>query len=405
MKLREFITLFGGATAVWPLAARAQQPRMPVVGSYGPSADLAARNVSAFRRKLKEVGWQVNAVVHGWMPRARWTTMESTKQIVRPVSLILAAWTVAVILSGEARADWPEQPITIIVPFPAGGATDLLGRLLASELALKLGQDIIVDNRVGAVGNIGLSAAARAPANGYTLLVTTNAALINPLFNSSLSKTAYDTLKDFTPIAYLGAAPNFIITQPSSRITSAAGLIAKAKANPGKLTYASPGVGSSSQLAAELFKLRANIDIRHIPFDGSDPAMMAVLSGATDIAAVGVAGLLDHIRSGELRGLVQTGRQRWVDLPDVPTMAEAGIANVVAETSQMFLAPAGTPTLITEKLARATQQIMQRSDIQAKMIQAGFLIEYKGPYELHMSMVREALMWKEIVERAGLRTK
>ena len=332
--------------------------------------------------------------------------MESTKQIVRLVSLTLAALAVVVVmLSREAHADWPEHTITIIVPFPAGGANDLLGRLLAAELALKLGQDVIVDNRVGAVGNIGLSAAARAPADGYTLLVTTNAVLINPLFDPSLSKNAYDAFKDFTPIAYLGAAPNFIVTKSSSVITSVADLIAKAKADPGKLTYASPGVGSSSQLAAELFKLRANIDISHIPFDGSKPAMVAALSGATDIAAVGVAGLLGYIRSGELKGLVQTGGERWFDLPDVPTMAEAGIPNVVAETTQMFLAPAGTPTLITEKLARAIQEIMLRSDIQAKLIQAGFLVQYEGPYELHMRMVREDLMWKEIVERAGLKTK
>jgi tripartite-type tricarboxylate transporter receptor subunit TctC len=332
--------------------------------------------------------------------------MESTRQIARLVSLPLAVLAVVtVILSGEARADWPEHTISIIVPFPAGGANDLLGRLLAAELAPKLGQDTIVENRVGAVGNIGLSAAARAPADGYTLLVTTNAVLINPLFDPTLSKTAYDAFKDFTPIAYLGAAPNLIITKSSSDIASVADLIAKAKANPGKLTYASPGIGSSSQLAAELFKLRANIDISHIPFDGSEPAMMAVLSGATDIAAVGVAGLLGHIRSGELKGLVQTGSERWFDLPDVPTMAEAGIPNVVAETTQMFLAPAGTPALITEKLARATREIMQRPDIQAKMIRAGFLVEYEGPYELHMRMVREELMWKETVERAGLKTK
>ena len=330
-----------------------------------------------------------------------------TKSASRFASTLLALVLICgvLILSYEARADWPERTITIIVPFPAGGANDLLGRLLAAELAPKLGQNIVVDNRAGAVGNIGLSDAARAAPNGYTLLVTTNAVLINPLFDSSLSKTAYDTFKDFTPIAYLGAAPNFIITRSSSDVTSVADLIARAKTNPGKLSYASPGVGSSSQLAAELFKLRANIDINHISYDGSQPAMMAVLSGATDIASVGIGGLLDHIRSGELRGLVQTGSQRWVDLPDVPTMAEAGIPKVVAETSQMFLAPTGTPSLITEKLAQAAQQIMQRSDIQAKMIQAGFLVQWEGPYELHVRMVRETSMWKEIIERAGLTTK
>jgi tripartite-type tricarboxylate transporter receptor subunit TctC len=330
-----------------------------------------------------------------------------TKPASRFASALLALVLICAVLglNSEVRADWPERTVTIIVPFPAGGANDLLGRLLAAELATTLGQNIVVDNRVGASGNVGLSAAARAAADGYTLLVTTNAALINPLFDSSLSKTSYDTFKDFTPIAYLGAAPNFIITRSSSDIRSVANLIARAKADPGKLTYASPGVGTSSQLAAELFKLRANIDIRHISYDGSEPAMMAVLSGATDIASVGIGGLLDHIRSGELKGLVQTGGERWFDLPDVPTMAEAGIPNVVAVTSQMFLAPVGTPTLITERLARATEQIMQRSDVQAKMIQAGFLVECEGPYELRVRMVRETSMWKEIIERAGLKTK
>ena len=329
-----------------------------------------------------------------------------TKSASRFASTLLALVLIcALILSSEARADWPEHTITIIVPFPAGGANDLLGRLLAAELAPKLGQNIVVENRVGSVGNVGLSAAARAAANGYTLLVTTNAVLINPLFDSSLSKTAYDTFKDFTPVAYLGAAPNFLITRSSSDITSVADLIAKAKANPGKLSYASPGVGSSSQLAAELFKLRTNIDISDISYDGSEPAMMAVISGATDIASVGIAGLLDHIRSGELRGLVQTGGERWTGLPNVPTMAEAGVPKVVAETSQMLLVPTGTPAPITEKLARATQQIMERADIQAKRIQAGFRVECEGPYELRVRMVRESSMWKEIIEGAGLKTK
>jgi tripartite-type tricarboxylate transporter receptor subunit TctC len=322
---------------------------------------------------------------------------------MRMVSLALTV--IITVLSGGARADWPEHAITIIVPFPAGGATDLLGRLLAEELAPELGQNVIVENRVGAVGNVGLSAAARSEANGYTLLVTTNAVLINPLFDSTLLKTAYDPLEDFAPIAYLGATPNFIVTRPSSGIKSIADLIAKAKAEPGRLTYASPGVGSSSQLAAELFKLRAGLDIRHISFDGSEPAMQGVLSGATDIAAIGVGALLGPIRSGELKALVQTGSQRWGDLADVPTMAEAGIPKVVAVTSEMFLAPARTSVLITEKLARATQQIMQRADIQSKMMQAGILVQYEGPYELRVHMARETSMWKEIILRADLKTK
>jgi tripartite-type tricarboxylate transporter receptor subunit TctC len=186
-------------------------------------------------------------------------------QITEPVARVLLILALVLPGLGEARAAWPERTITIIVPFPAGGPSDLLGRLLAAELAPKLKQNVIVENRIGAVGNTGISAAARAEPDGYTLLAVTNIVLINP----SASRVSYDPLKDFAPIAYLGAAPNVIITRPASGITSIADLISRAKAAPGKLNYASPGFGSVSQLAVELLKLRANIDITHIPFNGA----------------------------------------------------------------------------------------------------------------------------------------
>ena len=273
-----------------------------------------------------------------------------------------------------AHAAWPERTITIIVPFPAGGPNDLLGRLLAAELSPKLGQNVIVENRVGAVGNIGLTAGA----------------------------VAYDPIKDFVPIAYLGAAPNAIIARPASGITSIADLIAKAKANPGKLTYASPGLGSVSQLAVELLKLRVNIDMTHVPFSGAAPALQAALSGTTDIASVSIAGLISHIRSGTLKALAQTGGEHWVDMPDVPTMQEAGVPNAVVETSQMFLAPAGTPPEVIKRLSGETRLILQKPEIKDKMLTAGFMVKYEGPEELHARMLREVPVWKEIVERAGL---
>ena len=285
----------------------------------------------------------------------------------------------ALIFSGDARAEWPERAITIIVPFPAGGTTDLVARLLAANLAPKLGQEVKVENRTGGVGIAGLRASTRAASNGYTLIVSTNALMINPMINPSATKFAYNPLMDFAPIAYLGAAPNVIITRPSSGITSIADLIAKAKANPGKLTYASPGFGTSSQLAMELFKLRANINIRQIPLDGAVSALMATVSGATDISSLNLAGIIGQIRSGDIKCLVQTGAERWVNLPDVPTMAEAGIPDVVVETSQMFLAPAGTSRSTVEKLARATQEILQRPDIKAELLRAGpFFVGQKG---------------------------
>ena len=321
--------------------------------------------------------------------------MRLCARFVLCLSLVLAL----TLTSRAARADWPDHTITIIVPFPAGGPNDLLGRLLAAELAPKLGANVIAENRVGATGNIGLSTGARAKPDGYTLVVVTGVVLINP----SVSKVAYDPLKDFAPVAYLGAAPNVIITRPASGITSIADLVAKAKANPGKLTYASPGVGSVSQLAVELLKLRANIDMTHVPFNGAAPSLQAALAGTTDTASVSIAGLIGFIRSGQLKGLAQTGAEHWVDLPDAPTMAEAGIPNAVVETSQMFLAPAGTPEPVIKRLSEETRAILQKPDVKEKMLKAGFMVKYEGPDELHARMVREIPMWKEIVERAGLK--
>jgi tripartite-type tricarboxylate transporter receptor subunit TctC len=333
-------------------------------------------------------------------------TMTRFKHIVRLVlSKLAAAAVMAVILSGQARADWPDRPITIIVPFAAGGTTDLLGRLLAAKLSERLGRSVRVENTVGAAGRDGLRAAAAAAANGYTLLVLTNAALISGLIDPRLSETSYDTLKDFVPIAYLGGAPNIIVTRPSSGIGSVAEFIAKAKANPGKLTYASPGLGTSAELAVELLRQRMNIKIEHVPFFGSEPSLMAATSGATDIAAIGIGGLMDHFRSGEIKGLVQTGRERWPDLPDVPTMAEAGIPDAVVETSQMFVAPSATPGPIIDKLTEETQQIMQQPGVKAEMLKAGFLVQYEGPGEMRARITREIPMWKELVRRAGFKIR
>jgi tripartite-type tricarboxylate transporter receptor subunit TctC len=298
-----------------------------------------------------------------------------------------------------ARADWPERSITLIVPFAAGGTTDLIGRMLASELSVKLGQAVKVDNRVGDAGNVGLSAAAQAAPTGYTLVVTTNAVLINPILNPGLLKLAYDPLRDFSPIAFLGVAPNVIVTRPGSGIQTIGELIAKAKANPGKLSYASPGRGTSSQLAIELLKYRAGVDIAYMSIDGASSAVMSALSGATDVASFSIAGMMDYIRSGHLVVLAQTGAERWSGLPDVPTLAEAGIPNAVAETSQMFLAPAYTPPSIIENLARTTGAILQRPDLRERMLQAGFLVDYEGPDALRARMASEYQAWRELAQR------
>jgi tripartite-type tricarboxylate transporter receptor subunit TctC len=326
--------------------------------------------------------------------------MTSTiRSIARYRSTILSALALlAASLAAPAQAAWPERTITIIVPFAAGGPNDLLGRLLAAELAPRLGQNVIVENRVGANGDIGIAAGARATPDGYTLVEVTGVVLINP----SVRKTLYDPRKDFAPVAYLGASPNALITRPASGIGSVADLVAKAKANPGKLTYATAGTGSVSQLAVELLKERTGIDMTHVPYQGAAPSLQAALAGNTDIASVSIGGLVGYIRSGALKALVQTGDEKWHDLGDVPTMQEAGIPNAVVETSQMLLAPAGTPPEVVQRLSEETRAVLAKPDVQQKMLNAGFMVKYEGPDTLKARIVREMPQWKELVDRAGL---
>src|SRR5262249_2895093 len=190
-----------------------------------------------------------------------------------------------VLAAGNARAAWPDRTITIIVIFAPGGSNDLLGRLLAAELAPVLGQNVVVENRPGANGKIGLGAGARAAPDGYALVVASGVVFINP----SVGKVAYDPIKDFAPIAYLGDSPNVLLTRPASGIVSLPDLIAKAKAQPGKITFATPGIGSVSQLAVELIKVRTGVDLTHVPYSASAPAAQGASAGTTHTASANTA--------------------------------------------------------------------------------------------------------------------
>ena len=320
--------------------------------------------------------------IHGWLS----------------IGVAAVAWLA--IAQAPARAEWPERTITIVAHFAPGGSNDLLARLIASELGPALKQNVIVENRPGANGNIGLTYAAHAAPDGYTLVVASGVVEINP----SIRKSGYE-MKDFAPVAFLGASPNVILTRPASGITDVKDLIAKAKAEPGKITYASPGIGSVSQLAVELLELRTETKLIHVPFQGAAPAAQAAMAGTTDIGSVNIAGLIGFIRSGKLKALVQTGEKRWPDLPDVPTMHEAGIPNAVVETTQMLLAPAGTPQPVIERLAKEVKTIMAKPEVREKMLKASFAVEYEGPEQLRARIAREVPMWKDLVERAGIEIK
>ena len=297
-----------------------------------------------------------------------------------------------------ARAEWPERTITVIAHFAPGGANDLLARLIASELGPALNQNVIVENRPGANGNIGLTYAAHATPDGYTLVVASGVVEINP----AIRKSGYE-MKDFAPVAYLGASPNVIFTRPGSGIDTVKDLIAKAKAEPGKITYSSPGVGSTSQLAVELLKLRTGINLVHVPFQGAAPAAQAAIAGTTDVASVAVGGMMGFVKSGKLKALVQTGKKRWPDMPDVPTLEEAGVPDAVVDTSQMLLAPAGTPQPIIDKLSAVVLKIMAQPDVHERMLKAGFEVQAEGPEQLRARIAREVPMWKDLVDRAGIK--
>jgi tripartite-type tricarboxylate transporter receptor subunit TctC len=304
------------------------------------------------------------------------------------------------VVAAPARAAWPERPITIIVHFAPGGANDLLGRLIAAELAPVLGQGVVVENRPGANGNIGLTAAARAAPDGYTLVVASGVVLINP----SINKVAYDPLKDFAPVAFLGSSPNMLLSKSGSGLDTVADLIAKAKANPGKVTYSTPGVGSISQLAVELLKLRVGVDMVHVPYQGAAPAAQAAMAGNVDFASVAVAGMMGMVHGGQLKPIVQTGAGPWPELPGVPTMADAGIADAVVDTTQMLLAPAGTPQPVIDRLAKEVMAIMRKPEVRDKMLKASFEVKPEGPEALGARIAREVPMWKDIVDKAKLKT-
>jgi len=260
----------------------------------------------------------------------------SRREILRTAGLAMGAMaTPGLGLKQVRAAGYPERPIKIIVPFAPAGPTDIMARILSTHLGDALGGTAIVENKPGAGGNIGIGAAAHAEPDGYTLLITSSAYVVNP---GLYAKIPYDPYKDFAPIAELGTSPNVILIGPKLGINSIADLIARAKADPNELNYASPGIGTTPHLSGELFKIVSGIQITHVPFSGAGPAIQAILSGTTQVAFAALPPAHPHIESGALKALAVTGAHRWFDLPDVPTMVELGYKDFISDTFQGFLA-------------------------------------------------------------------
>jgi tripartite-type tricarboxylate transporter receptor subunit TctC len=297
-------------------------------------------------------------------------------------------------------AAYPERPIKIIVPFAPGGANDLIARIISVPLGQALGQTVIVENRGGANGNIGIAAAARAEPYGYTLLVSSNVFEVNPWLSKAAS---YDPLNDFAPISDLGGAPNVIAARPDTGLKTFADLVTRARARPDEFNFATPGAGSISHLGAELLKLRANINMVHVPYTGGGPALQAVLSGTVQLIGVTVSTAVPHHKSGALIALVQTGKERWGDLPDVPTLAEAGIPNSDSETLWSLYAPSSTPRPVLDRLTKEILDILKRPDVRAQLSKVNLRVMGEGPQAQQARLTKDVATWKEVIIKAGIK--
>jgi tripartite-type tricarboxylate transporter receptor subunit TctC len=319
---------------------------------------------------------------------------------VRRRALLAALAAFVVMGAAAAQADYPERPITMVVCFPAGGGTDIAARLINTQLGEALGKPVIIENRGGAGGTIGTAAVARASPDGYTLLSCSSAFVVNP---SLYASAAYDPFKDFAPVMVLGASPNVFVLPEQSPLKSMPELLARAKANPGKLNWTSPGAGTTPHLAGEVLKLRTGADMLHIPFTGAGPATSAVLGGQVDMYVANLGSVSALIDSGKVRPIAVTATTRWPDRPDVPTLEELGIKDAVSDTFQGIFAPAGTPQPIIDRLAKELTGILGRPDIREKFAKAGLPVMAEGPAAFRARVTREVPMYKEIIDKAGLK--
>lgn len=299
-----------------------------------------------------------------------------------------------------AQASFPSKPISLVVPYSPGGPTDAMARTLANAIKPLLGQAMLVENKAGAGGNIGTEYVARAEADGHTLLFGTSGPLA---INISLySKVNYDPLTSFTPIILMGYLPNVLVVHPSIPAKNAKELIAYAKANPGKLSYASSGSGASSHLAGVLFNQRAGTDIAHIPYKGTGPALNDLLGGQVAMSFTDVLTALPHIKAGKLRVLGVTSANRSNALPDVPTLIEQGIKDFDVSVFFGIVAPSGTPQATVTRLNAAFVQVLQQSDVKTLLAAQG--LEPSGqttPADLAVFMRREVSKWREVIKISG----
>jgi len=310
----------------------------------------------------------------------------------------LLALALLLALSAPAAAEYPDHPVRLIIPFPPGGSNDVVGRLVAKQLSARLGQQVFVDNRAGAGGVIGTEAATQAPPDGYTLLMISSAHAVNP----ALYKLNYDPFKSFTPISIFATGPNVLAVNPELPVHNVKELLALAKEKPGAIDYASAGVGSFQHLGAELFKLTAGVNLQHVPYKGGGPAMQDVIAGHVKVMFSSLVQTTPFIKSGQLRALGTGGAKRNPVLPDVPTIAEAGVPGYEANNWWGLMGPAGLPKPLVDKLYEATQEALKAPELQEAFAREGAASVSMSTDEFAHYIESEIAKWGRVVKEGHI---
>ncbi len=318
----------------------------------------------------------------------------------RVLAATLAGWAPGVFAQSDASAGYPNKPIRVVVGYAPGGATDLAARLVAQKLQEAWGQPVVVENRPGAGSNIGTEQVVRAAPDGYTLLMGTIANATNLSMYRQLN---YDTLRDLAPITQVMSAPSVLATAPGAPFNDLASLVAAAKARPGVLTFASSGAGGSPHLAGELLKLRAGIDLIHVPYKGAAPALADVVSGTVSMGFMTALSAVPHMQSGRLKAIAVAANRRLPQLPNVPTLAEAGLKDFEVSSWSGLFAPVRTPPEIVAKLAREVTRILGTAEVQEKFAVQGAEPVGGSPEQFRAYVRAEIDKWAQVVRAAGIK--
>ena len=316
-----------------------------------------------------------------------------------------AGLAIAALVAASANAAEPQYPtksVRMIVPFAPGGPTDVIARIVAIKLSESMGQQVVIDNRAGAGGNIGMGMAANATPDGYTIVVVSSSFVVNP---GLYAKIPYDPFKSFVPVSNMAASPNVYTAHPSVPAKSMQELVKLIQANPKKFSFATPGIGTTPDLGASLLKVSAKLDVTTVPYAGAGPAVAAVIGNQVPLGCTAMPPTTPHILGGRLRALAVTSAQRSAALPDVQTMAEAGFTGQESDTLQGMLVPAGTPKAVVQKLHSEIARILSQPDVKERVVALGFDIVASTPAEFTAQIKNEVTKWGKVVKDAAIKVE